>query len=242
MKMLPLRPVTPEWEAAWQELMSRNEWLSFKIRRSRRLREHYMFLDHVAPELPRTERGWVIDLGPGPGELLEIARDCGHKTLGVDAPNGTGGMGDDYLKASRMMWERQGLTVVQPPYGALDVSDGYFPIPAKEGECVLINSRGSFEQIFSAFLKGRPHHKHHNCKLQTWKVDDNGLQCYALPNFFRWAARMLRPGGALVIRCNGSRNEREVDEMLRRCARRESSLRLWDEQHSHLTNVWRKRK
>eukprot|EP00913_Durusdinium_trenchii_P013432 g12613.t1 len=208
---LPLLPVpSPEWESRWHERM-RDAWLSQKLDRPRRLREHLDYVNRHVPCLGQTAPGVVFDLGPGAGELLEIARWMGHTAHGIDAESGTGGMGDEYLEACRLIWERQQLSV------SLCGGARFFdePQPATAiGQTVLINSRGSLEQSFSQHLIGPPHDAHHDARRMSWRIDADLRE--AFNKMFQCAARLLRPEGLLLIHANGARNGAQADELLRR--------------------------
>ena len=110
-KVSRLRPSPfPEWDDEFARLM-RVPYLAKKYNREVRIKEHFDFLRTYCPDILLGGDGLVIDIGPGPGEALEICREYGWKTIGVDAPSGDGGMGTGYVKLSRMLHERQGLDV-----------------------------------------------------------------------------------------------------------------------------------
>jgi len=206
--MPDLKPASDEWQARWDAIMA-DPWLVGKLDRDRRVREHKAYLKDHKIDLA-VEPGVVVDLGPGAGELLELAEDAGHMSLGVDAPSGVGGMGELYLEACRLMHQRQNLEVIQ--WRALDwIQQDHEDLA---GKCVLVNSRGSLEQIFSDFLEGPPHHLHQDATRLRWRLSD-GLLRSNLVRFLEGAMRLLRdPGGVLLVRSNGAEGSDAVDWLL----------------------------
>lgn len=219
---IPLRPAGDEWNAAWSSLMRGDSWLARKTDRTRRLMEHCEYVQKWLPELSVAPKGYVIDVGPGMGETLEIARLMGHVGIGVDAPDGDGGMGDKYLWASRLMHQRQGLNVAYA---------GFLDWLCEENNsqlsrcCVAINFRGSVEQVFSRFMAGEPHDKHHQAAQMEWvwagECESEARRMFAV------MADLLRDDGVIVIHANGSRNVEEYNVRFKRYAE-DSGLKLLD--------------
>jgi hypothetical protein len=240
---LTLGELSEEWQCEWDSLM-RDPWLRRKIDRRRRLREHLDFLRTYAPHLWDCEPGLVIDLGPGPGETLEIARALGHFEVGIDAARGFGGMGDEYLRASMIRVQQQGLAVgyVDALSASEDVMRGVSIVNDSTrnamlldgGHAVLVNSRGSIEQVFSEFMEGRPHHVHHNAEDMAWRLSDS-LTEQAMRDLMRFACHELRPDGLFVCRLNGSSNTAQAEVLLDvhavraglHCVKSEPLLHIW---------------
>jgi hypothetical protein len=196
-KTLPLKPSPSEaWQDQWDTLMENDQWLRRKLDRARRLREHYEYLNENCPDLASCLPGIVVDIGPGDGVLLEIARAHGHTGVGIDAPDGAGGMGNPYLQASKLMHQRQNLTVFYERF------ENWKPPEELLGKCVLANSRGSVEQVFSSYMKGKPHDQHHVAKELRWKQESDTEE--ALFRFVNKISELLREGGILLIHANGS--------------------------------------
>jgi len=184
----------------WQKLMDGNPWLRKKINRRRRVIEHCRYVADWLPELATYPRGIVVDVGPGLGELLEIAGYFGHEPIGVDAKEGKGGMGDDYLAACRIMHEWRGLNVVYCGLSEfLREANGW---PEMEGNVVAINMRGSIEQCFAHLLDGPPHHEHHRADRLVWRDKDEVAE--AFDEMFRVYAKWLRDHGVVLIHANGT--------------------------------------
>jgi hypothetical protein len=222
LRNLPLLdPPRPDWTTEWDELMHKSaNWLRTKLDRTRRLREHVNYLEDNGVYLWNLPPGSVVDLGPGGGELLEIAHACGHAAVGIDADSGDGGMGDDYLQACQLLHERQGLTVHYCGLAPILVSEelAYRQLVGVMRKCWLLNSRGSFEQMFAKHMDGDPHHLHHDAQRLSWRLDDANLHAFGL--FFDLAQSLLQPGGHLLLHCNGSHNHAPMEFILREYAKR----------------------
>jgi hypothetical protein len=211
----------PQWQAQYDALTADNQWLAGKVDRKRRLREHAEYLTNFVPELFSIRRGGlVIDLGPGPGELLELTREMGFDVLGIDAKNGTDGMGDEYLTISKLMAERQELPIEYCGLKKFTMQDD----PALAQAAVLINSRGSIEQMFSAQMEGAPHHLHHDSNQLSWL--ENGSTIDQFVHFFRICTRLLNVGGFMLIHANGAQNSGWYCKAIVKAAEECGGLRL----------------
>lgn len=228
----PLEPATQEWNYKYARLME-NAWLYKKTERSRRLQEHNTYIGRYCSEIKKADAGLVIDVGPGPGEFLELCRAIGHSILGIDAPDGSGGMGDDYISASRMMQERQKIPMERVGFEEW-INGEHSPI---NHTAVLINFRGSIEQAMSRHMVGDPHHVHHQCKLLRWSMTAALHECMSVA--FMQMTRLLRSGGSILICANGSGNDEEYDQLVRECAAESSELRL-ARQEGLLIHKWSK--
>lgn len=211
---LSLRPAPSiQWHDREQELLL-DKWLARKVDRNRRVGEHLRYVLRHCPQIRTVEPGLVIDVGPGPGELLEIARALGHEHQGIDAPDGVGGMGDKYVEYSRMMHQRQGLAVDYKGFLA------WLEDPPIGNRAVLINLRGSIEQSLCDFMTGDPHHEHQDCKQLEWEFGERLVATVdKMCSVFR---SLLRDDGCVLIHCNGSASvgERLFDALLDHTAAR----------------------
>ena len=170
-----------------------SSWLTRKIDRDRRMAEFRKYIDEYIPELKSSPMSTLLDIGPGPGELLELAMAHGMNAIGWDAETPEGGMGSEYLTYSRMCHEARGIEV---KYG-----NDFRAIGHQAAK--IINMRGSIEQVLAPCLNGEPHHLHQDCRKLSWDPERglNGLT--ELLNTLR--ASLVR-GGFLMIAANGAAN------------------------------------
>ncbi len=220
-RLLPLKlNQSVKWDEEYNYLMM-DPWLKKKLARDSRLKEHYDYIDQYLPEIKTARPGLVIDLGPGCGELLEIARTYRHDILGIDAKTGVGGMGDKYLRVSQLMTQRQKIPVEYV---------GFFEwIGESQASCnltsgvVAINSRGSIEQMYHNHMIGEPHDRHQCCSKLAWNI--TGTLKDEFIRMFRVFWTLLRPGGVVRIYANGAQNTNEYDKLIRECSKT-SGLKL----------------
>jgi len=188
----------------------KDEYLSKKYDRARRIRDHQQYLKDLCPEIFSAQDAAnrkVIDIGPGPGELLEIARSFGYETVGYDAKLEDCEMGVPYIVLSSMMAERQKLDIRYCGFETI------LPrLPIEDASTFLINSRGSIEQVFKAHLVGVPHRVHHDAKRLAWSMSEAMENDFR--NLFEEAARILVPGGYFVIHGNGTTNNDSYHQMI----------------------------
>lgn len=197
-------PLYPEPSSCWLAEMAelkKDGFIAKKYERRRRLVDKLQYIKAFCMHLLAPGPGLVIDVGPGPGEFLEIVRSAGRDVLGIDAPSGSGGMGDKYVRLSQLMHLRQNLRVNYA--GLLEF------IPTKlsqelAGTAVLVNLQGSIEQCFAQYMEGEPHDQHHDCKQLSWRID-NALRA-KLCEMFATFASWLIPDGHVLIYCNGAAN------------------------------------
>jgi len=194
---LPLRPAPrPDWQQDFDRLI-RDPYLQRKYSRDARLVEHLEYIQTYVPEITRKGSGLVVDVGTGPGEFLEWCRKFGRKVLGVEALSGEGGMGDGYLRLSRLMHERQGIDV---RYCGWQQFVRHLASDGCDLKVALWNFRGSWAQCYADFVEGPPHHLHHDVHRQRWRFDYH-LRC-AWQAAFEAMARRLVPGGHVLIVAN----------------------------------------
>lgn len=179
------------------------EWARRKLDMPRRQRELDAHRRQWLPELDGPPDGYVLDVGAGPGDFVAMCRSLGHEAFGIDAPEGRGGMGDDYLALCRDL--RLSLGACVHEIGAVQWVDAALSFPPKE-QAGVIHCRGAIEQCFAVALRGDPHDLHHNCRLLDWDPVEGALH---LRRFVSAAAVSLRPGGILVVIANGTRSTDE---------------------------------
>ena len=171
------------------------------MNRQARLEEHFEYLDKHFPDMIELgkDSGLVLDIGPGEGELLEIARALGYEILGIDASS-VAGMGYKYLRYSKLMHERQGIPVYYNGLGCwLKETQNNLEI---RSTFVFINMRGSIEQCFAEHLVGVPHDEHHKATDMNWRCTGETQDAFA--HMFRVFFLLLRPNGRVVIHANGT--------------------------------------
>ena len=203
----PLIPWGPENQAKINRLTT-NVWLSKKVCRSRRWDQHVKWFAEHLPELLRSVNGTFVDIGPGPGESLEIATICGHKSFGYDAVSGNGGMGQRYFEYCDLMHMRQRLDVRRVPLR--EMFDSVAGVD-------FVMSRGSIEQVFSDFMIGQPHHEHHNAKAMKWDIKNAYL---AMESLLIKISNSMNVGGIFVVHANGSSADEGYAEMLKAAAKK----------------------
>jgi len=207
LKELPLMPVpSQEWQNQYDEAM-RDSYVKQKYNRDKRIREKLDYIAKYCQEIRHGNNSRVLDLGPGPGEFIEICRYYGLDAFGIDACPNQNEMGFQYGKLSQLMAVRQGLAIsydgVDPSKKRVfDFDDFMFG---------FVNSQGSIEQIFQDFLEGVPHRHHKNCNLLRWKTDQNTKD--ALLHFIEEVARILVPKGVFLVYGNGAQNVRQYNDM-----------------------------
>jgi SAM-dependent methyltransferase len=185
------------------ERLIRDEYVGMKVNRRKRLAQKKAYIRQFMPELFRGG-GFVLDLGPGPGEFLEIARSYGNAVLGMDAAMDDSEMGDEYIQLSRLLTRKQGIPVL---YSGIAVFlEREMPLPFADNYFTHINSQGSIEQIFHNYLIGIPHRVLKGSVL-SWNMEARTLSI--LNKFFEEIARIMTPGGIFFIYANGTTNEDE---------------------------------
>lgn len=199
------------WEDEYNHILL-DEYVSKKYNREKRLGEKRTYIGKYIPEfyneiLKSTEKKVVVDLGPGPGEFLELFRDKGYVVIGFDAKIGDSEMGDEYLKLSRLMVERQQLDVRYVGVETL------FRFPFEDGEVLVVNSQGSIEQIFKDFLIGEPCRIHKDCRKLSWDMSDKMVE--RITGFLKEIYRILKKGGVCLIYGNGTKNNQHYANLIR---------------------------
>tara|TARA_B110001450_G_C17652874_1_gene494013 strand:+ start:693 stop:2384 length:1692 start_codon:yes stop_codon:yes gene_type:complete len=176
--------------------------LKDKLNMERRNIELHNYINTFLPEmknLPDSQKQnkYVIDLGPGPGDFLEISRNLGFKIKGYDAKlDSIKGMGMDYVNLCAIYAKEKNIPI---DYCNFEET-GFRGI--EDDSVYIINSRGSFEQIFSKYLLGIPHYKTH-ISNQEWSHTDE--MYYRFKTFFSNCSKKLIKNGVLHIAFNGTK-------------------------------------
>jgi len=184
---LSLNNATPEWERKFKKLLT-DPFLKKKYNRERRIREKKAYINENCPSL-KTGGKTVLDIGPGPGEFLELCRHYGNRVFGIDAAPDDCEMGENYLKLSKMMCERQKLSV---DYTGFSGKTKFY-----SNMIDFINSQGAIEQCFYDLLEGPPHRETHMAGLLSWKKGPEMHKRFIdmWTEFFR----ILTPGGNVML-------------------------------------------
>lgn len=190
------------------DLLMKDEYLSKKYNRKRRLNDHKKYINSYLPFL-KDGQGNVLDIGPGMGEFLELCRFYGCGAFGIDAKIDDCEMGNEYIKLSKLMTERQNVNVKYMGFENV-LNNGQLPF--ENNFFRVINSRGAIEQVFKKHLKGVPHKVHKNCSLLEWDITNETKKEF--DHFLREVYRTLENGGVCLIYGNGAKNVRVYDELM----------------------------
>lgn len=186
------------------EELRNDPWLDHKVKRTRRVTEMIAYVTKYLPEMEDRKLGGFLDIGPGPGELIELAMAKQMDAYGWDAETPEGGMGDAYLEYSRLSHLIRELDVTY--------CNDFSPIEVRFRSALsVINLRGSIEQVLSPCMNGESHDKHQNCNLLTWdmKRGRDGLK-----KFLKCMRASLLDNGILMIAGNGAKNTGWYDKTI----------------------------
>ena len=188
-----------------------DDYIAQKCNRERRIPEQLLYIETFARELLEdvSTDSWIVDIGPGPGEFLEVCRFLGYRTKGYDASLEDCEMGDKYVLFSSLMANRQKLDIEYIGFENLISS-----LPFEDSSVTLINSRGSIEQVFKKYLKGVPHRVHKQSSYLCWQINEELKNTFFI--FLKEIERILKPGGIFLIFGNGAMNSPEYDKMLQK--------------------------
>jgi SAM-dependent methyltransferase len=202
MVKIPLKKVpSGDWIKEYEKVLD-DPYIKKKYDRDRRVADKLSYVNRYFPFLKRGGKT-ILDIGPGPGEFLEVCRYYGNNIFGADAPLGDCEMGDSYIRLSYLMNLRQGLNI---EYKGLDLDlygDSSFDV---------INSQGSIEQVFRDCLMGVPHKEEKNCMLLSWKEDE--VTRNTILDFLKNCYRCLKNDGQLLIYGNGAKNVKYYDNLI----------------------------
>ena len=217
---LPLKRINSNWQKEFDDLM-KDEFLIKKYNRTIRIKDHTEYLSSFFPQIfyksNSAKKYFVVDVGPGPGELLEIVRNLGYNIAGFDAKINDCEMGEPYVKLSKMLSDRQQLNIKY--CGFENIIDTF---PFENNSVFLINFRGSIEQVFKKHLIGEPHIKHHDAKRLEWSFSDNMINDFN--KLFKSVERTLVKNGCLLIHGNGTKNISEYNLFILRLCEKFKNL------------------
>jgi len=195
---LPLLEIPNKtWESKYKNLL-KDDFLKNKYNRDKRIKDKISYINNYAPELKKSN-GLIIDLGPGPGEFLEICKFYGNDVLGIDSKPGTCGMGEKYLSLSKLLTQRQKIKVLYE--GVNNLLNNKLPL--EDNSVFFVNSQGSIEQIFQDFFIKESVDFHSGYRYLEWDFNNPNL----IPTFTKFISeikRILVPSGRLLIYGNGT--------------------------------------
>lgn len=228
---IPLKPIPND---KWQEeykLVMQDPYVSRKYNRRRRIKDKVDYINQYLPEVKK-QGATVLDLGPGPGEFMEVCEHYGKTCYGIDADLDDCEMGFEYVKLSKLMAQRQGLNIQY--VGLLNMIENG-GLPFEDESISFINSQGSIEQIFAKYMVGPSHKKHKNCNLLSWEIDAELIDIFSA--FFAELNRVLEPEGRILIYGNGAKNVNEYNQLLRQCIDDIDGLEIVIDVNSRLTKI-----
>lgn len=195
------------WMPKYNEVM-KDPFIQKKYDRKRRLKDKIDYVRTVAQEI--VTPGYVVDLGPGPGEFLEVCRYYGNKIKGIDSALNENLMGFEYLDLSILMTQRQQLPVEY--LGFENLLSG--KLPWDDNELSFVNSQGSIEQIFCQHITGDMRDRVYTNVY--WTMNSN--MCKVFTKLFSEVKRCLKKSGIFLIVANGTANTKDYSQMIEDCA------------------------
>lgn len=234
---LELRKIPyPGWQEKYNALMQ-DKYLSKKYNRKKRIKDKRAYMGKITPELKHCRGKTVLDIGPGPGEWLEICREKGHIGIGIDAQISDCEMGNEYIKLSQLMRDRQGLNI---HYIGFDrwLLAAYEMLPERIGResIYYINSQGSIEQCLKDYMEGPPHRETKKASGLTWKIEQRTWDIFY--KMFKEFNRILEDGGYLVIWGNGAKNVASYDKLITETAKKFPAFKLF-KKNGHRFHKWK---
>ena len=189
------------------EKVIKDKYIAKKYNRKNRLISKIEYINNFIPEI-KLGNGYVLDIGPGPGEFLELCRYYNNKIIGIDAKLEESEMGNEYMKISQLMTERQKIPVLYSGF------ENYLEnkLPFDDGELSIVNSQGSIEQVFKNNLVGPSHLETKKASLLSWNFDKDLINKFEL--LFSEVNRVLKKDGLFVIYANGSKNTEEYHNFI----------------------------
>jgi len=223
------------WQKTYDGLMKDN-YLSRKYNRKKRIRDKRKYMTEMTPEIKahKGENKLILDIGPGPGEWLEICREFGHRIIGIDAMINDCEMGNAYIQLSELMTKRQKIDVYYIGldnyiYTASQLSGKHPKVmkdrPLLEDNSVFyINSQGSIEQCFKDYMAGTPHRITKKASGLTWIIDKNLKDIFN--KMFAEFERILEIGGYIFIWGNGSTDDAAYNKLIHDSIKKFPALKL----------------
>lgn len=180
------------------------EFIKYKYNRQRRWNDKINYITKSFPQYIKQENKnyYIVDLGPGFGEFLELMRYCGFKTIGYDADlNSECIMSNAYVQLSALLAKRQKLNIKY-----IDFFTIYNKIPLPDNSTMIINSQGSFGQLFDKLVIGNINHGRldKNDANSLWVENENTNNI--MYDFLKECYRILIKNGCILICMNKIKN------------------------------------
>jgi SAM-dependent methyltransferase len=185
----------PTWHNSFKKVME-DSFIKRKYNRDKRLSDKISYIDTIAPEIKKG--GYVIDIGPGPGEFLEVCRYYGNNIKGIDSSLEDNLMSMEYLELSRLMTSRQEIPI---HYVGLDIFLKE-KLPWDDKTVSFINSQGSIEQALSKHIIGNM--RDWDYRNVFWTFDEKMHNDFE--RLFKEVHRILKKNGIFLIVGNGTGN------------------------------------
>jgi len=219
-----------DWQEKYDKLMT-DPYLSKKYNRKKRIKAKRAYMTNQTPEIKRCKGKLILDIGPGPGEWLELCREFGHDVIGIDAKFKDCEMGSEYIHLSNLMTDRQKIPLYYIGFEwylyLMDQEKRVTDTPPiiKDESVFYINSQGSIEQCFKDYMTGPPHRETKKSSLLSWVVDNKLRELFK--KMFTEFERILEPGGFIFIWANGSANNPEYDNLILETLKQFDNLDLY---------------
>ena len=219
-----------EWQLSFNKV-KQDPYIAKKYNRENRIKDKKEYVNEFLPEVKKGGQ-LVVDIGPGPGEFLEVCRSFKNSILGIDAAEGDSEMGNNYQLLSKLMTERQNVPVMYVGFENLIANE---KTPFEDGSVGVINSQGAIEQVFKDYMDGPPLREHLNSNLLSWRIDSNLEGVFI--KFYDEIARILVSGGVCLIYGNGANNTEDYNKMIKRIVGNNSKLDIVQEKYGRLHKV-----
>lgn len=195
--MIELKKIpSSEWESRMNKVLE-VPYIKGKYNRTKRIQEKDSYVKSNLPELLSGGKA-VLDIGPGPGEFLEVCKYYGNDGIGIDAKISGSEMGDDYMTLAKLMTERQGIDVRYVGFENV-LNNG--ELPFIDSMFNVINSQGAIEQVFRDHMIGPPIREQKDCRKLMWDMSSELIT--KMTHMFIEFHRILSVDGVVLIYANG---------------------------------------
>ncbi len=222
MVSIPLKEMPDlNWGIKFDKILQ-DDFIKRKYSRDRRLKEKDAYIDKWMPEI-KNGNHLVFDIGPGPGEFLELCRYYGNGIRGIDSAIKESMMGDNYLSLCLLLYQRQQLPVLCSDF--MNIIRGNNDLDYYGYS--VINSQGSIEQVFRQHIEFEEEinsegwiPSHNGYWADTKKCRNDFLSMFILFD------KMLVIGGKVVLFPNGSKNNNVFYDLINNSLDKVESLKI----------------